>query len=136
MIKFAGLAVVALVASPASAATGRLSDGNTYYAECVTGSEIPSLCLGYLMGMSDAPVQNQGSTIDDAIYCPPQGGTYQQTRDVLHKFMRDNPRLRGIGTQMQFMMAMNEAFPCKNSPRITADVSTGGVFISKPGPRN
>lgn len=135
MKRLAVLPIAAVLASPSSAATGKFSQGNTYYAECVASVEMSAFCLGYLMGMSDAPVQNTGTTIDDAIYCPPSGGTYQQTRDVLHKFMRDNPRLRGVGTQMQFMMAMNEAFPCKNSPRITADVATGGVFISKPAPR-
>ncbi len=83
------------------------------------------------MGMADAPIMNTGKTPEEAVYCPRAGVTYEQYRDLFHKYLRDNPAHRSVSTHMLFLMAMNSAFPCASSPTFTIDPETGGVYISR-----
>jgi hypothetical protein len=112
-----------------------LAGGNSYYNQCVAGPKDYSACIGYFMGIADAPVMNTGKLPEEAVYCPQAGSTYEQYRDVFHKFLRDNPQNRKLSTHHLFLMAMNASFPCKSSPYLSVDPVTGEVFISAPRPR-
>lgn len=112
-----------------------LAGGNSYYNQCVAGPKDYSACIGYFMGIADAPVMNMGKVPEEAIYCLPAGASYEQHRDVFHKFLRDNPTIRHISTHHLFLMAMNATFPCKNSPSLSIDPDTGGLYMSAPKPR-
>jgi len=112
-----------------------LAGGNSYYSQCVAGPKDYSACIGYFMGIADAPVMNTGKSPEEAVYCPQAGATYEQYRDVFHKYLRDNPQARQLSTHHLFLMAMNAAFPCKSSPYLSVDPNTGGVYISAPKPR-
>jgi len=135
------LIVLALLAgtSPAQSAPAQvresLAGGNSYYNQCVAGPKDYSACIGYFMGIADAPIMNTGKSPEEALYCLPAGASYEQHRDVFHKFLRDNPQIRQISTHHLFMMAMNSAFPCKSSPELSIDPNTGGLYISAPKPR-
>lgn len=87
------------------------------------------------MGIADAPVMNPGKRLEEAIYCLPAGATYEQHRDLFHKYLRDNPLLRRNSTHYLFLMAMNSAFPCRSSPLLSIDQDTGGLYVSAPKAR-
>lgn len=130
-------ALIPLVTLGMAPTEGResLSGGAAYFSECVVGKAYYTVCLGYFMGMADAPVMNTGKTPDEAVYCPRTGVTYEQNRDLFHKYLKEHPAYRHISTHMLFLMAMNETFPCKSSPFFTIDPETGEMFISVPKPR-
>lgn len=119
----------------ASQARESLAGGNSYYNQCVAGPKDYSACIGYFMALTDAPIMNAGKLPEEALYCLPTGASYEQHRDLFHKFLRDNPQIRHVSTHHLFSMAMNASFPCKNSPYLTVDPDTGGVYISAPKPR-
>lgn len=138
MKRLAVFALLALIAPEPSAAIQTrqsLAGGASYYSQCVAGSKDYSACIGYFMGIADAPVMNMGKSPDDAVYCLPLGASYEQHREVFHRYLRDNPQLRDISTHHLFLLAMNSAHPCKNSPRVSFDPDTGGVLVSAQAPR-
>lgn len=112
-----------------------LAGGNSYYSQCVAGPKDYSACIGYFMGIADAPVMNMGKTPEEAIYCLPPGASYEQHRDRFHTFLRDNPAIRHISTHHLFLIAMNSAFPCKSSPLLSIDPATNGLYMTAPEPR-
>src|SRR3546814_3580236 len=104
----------------------------------VTGVQtcaLPLACIGYFMGMADAPVMNADKSADQAVYCRPAGAPYEQNRDVFHTYLRENPQIRDVSTHMLFLLAMNASFPCKNSPKLSVDPATGEVFMSVAKPQ-
>lgn len=131
------VALILLAFSGAAPAADRasLAKGNAYFSECVAGKDYYTVCLGYFMGMADAPIMNTGKVPEEAVYCPRPGVTYEQYRDLFHKYLQENPAHRSVSTHMLFLMAMNNAFPCTSSPFFTIDRETGGVYISVPKPR-
>lgn len=138
MTRLIALALFAGISPTESAAfqvRESLAGGNSYYNQCVAGPKDYSACIGYFMGIADAPVMNMGKLPEEAVYCLPEGASYEQHRDVFHKFLRDNPQVRHISTHHLFLMAMNASFPCKSSPYLSIDPDTGGVYISAPKPR-
>jgi hypothetical protein len=116
--------------SAAFQARESLARGGSYFSQCVASAKDYSACIGYFMGMADAPVMNADKSADEAVYCLPAGATYEQNRDVFHKYLRQNPQIRNVSTHMLFLLAMNASFPCKSSPRLSVDPATGEVFMS------
>ena len=111
-----------------------LARGGSYFSQCVASAKDYSACIGYFMGMADAPVMNAEKSADEAVYCLPAGATYEQNRDVFHKYLREHPQTRQVSTHMLFLLAMNASFPCKRSPRLSVDPATGEVFMSASKP--
>ena len=107
-----------------------LAGGNSYYNQCVASAKDYSACIGYFMGMADAPVMNADKSAEQAVYCLPSGATYEQNRDVFHKYLREHPQIRQVSTHMLFLIAMNASYPCKSSPKLSVDPATGEVFMS------
>ncbi|SEH18722.1 hypothetical protein SAMN05428974_2959 [Sphingopyxis sp. YR583] len=112
-----------------------LAGGNSYYNQCVASAKDYSACIGYFMGMADAPVMNADKSAEEAVYCLPAGATYEQNRDIFHKYLREHPQSRQVSTHMLFLIAMNSSFPCKNSPTLSVDPATGEVFMSASKPQ-
>ncbi len=138
MKRLIALALLAGMSSAGHAAVQpreSLAGGNSYFTQCVAGPKDYNACIGYFMGIADAPVLNTGKSPEEAVYCPPAGATYEQNRDIFHQYLRDNPQARHLSTHLLFLMAMNASFPCKSSPYYTIDPDTGEVFISLPKPR-
>ena len=121
--------------SAAFQARESLAGGNSYYNQCVAAAKYDSACIGYFMGMADAPVMNADKSADQAVYCLPAGAPYEQNRDVFHTYLRENPQIRDVSTHMLFLLAMNASFPCKNSPKLSVDPATGEVFMSVSEPQ-
>ncbi len=135
-IVLAALACMVPTAGAAYQARESLAGGNSYFSQCVSGAKKDeSVCLGYFMGISDAPVMNSEKSRDEAVYCLPLGRTYEQNREVFHKYLRDNPQVRNLSTHLQFMLAMNASFPCSKSPKLSVDPETGGVYFAVAQPQ-
>lgn len=133
-VALALLAAMIPTGSAAFQARESLARGGSYFNQCVASAKDYSACIGYFMGMADAPVMNAEKSAEEAVYCLPAGATYEQNRDVFHKYLRENPRVRNVSTHMLFLIAMNASFPCKNSPKLSVDPATGEVFMSASRP--
>ncbi|MBJ7498516.1 MAG: hypothetical protein JHC57_02045 [Sphingopyxis sp.] len=133
-VALALLAAMIPTGSAAFQARESLARGGSYFNQCVASAKDYSACIGYFMGMADAPVMNADKSAEEAVYCLPAGATYEQNRDVFHKYLRENPRVRNVSTHMLFLIAMNASFPCKNSPKLSVDPATGEVFMSASRP--
>ena len=130
LVALALLAATIPTGSPAFQARESLARGGSYFEQCVANVNDYSVCIGYFMGMADAPAMHADKSAEEAVYCLPAGATYEQNRDVFHTYLRENPQIRDVSTHMLFMLAMNMSFPCKNSPKVSVDETTGQVFIS------
>ncbi len=62
------------------------------------------LALGYIMGVSD---MGQG-----VIHCSGQNVTAGQTRDVIRKYLEQNPQIRDISADTIASVALGQAWPC------------------------
>lgn len=65
-------------------------------------------------------------------YCIPTGITNGQYLDVVLDFLRRNPRHRHQYMPAVFVVAMSEAFPCKDG---TYAIFRDNGYQVKPGPR-
>lgn len=85
-------------------------------AEFVTGNDLLSkmrssevydmmYALGYVLGVHDS---FEGSTI-----CTGSQVTAGQTRDVVKRFLENNPGQRDMSATVLSIVALMEAFPCK-----------------------
>ena len=138
MTRWVALALLAAMTPTGSAAfqaRESLARGGSYFDQCVARAKDYSACIGYFMGMADAPVMNADKSADEAVYCLPAGASYEQNRDVFHTYLRENPQIRDVSTHMLFLLAMNASFPCKNSPKLSVDPATGEVFMSVSEPQ-
>jgi hypothetical protein len=46
-------------------------------------------------------------------YCPPKGATVEQAGDVFRKYLKDRPAERQKSAAELVVLALNEAWPCK-----------------------
>src|SRR3546814_9618300 len=91
MTRWVALALLAAMiptGSSAFQARESLARGGSYFDQCVARAKDYSACIGYFMGMADAPVMNADKSADQAVYSPPAGAPYEPTRDVFHKIGR------------------------------------------------
>src|SRR3546814_4279782 len=110
MTRWVALALLAAMTPTGSAAfqaRESLARGGFYFDQCVARAKDYSACIGYFMGMADAPVMNADKSADQAVYCLPAGAPYEQNRDVFHTYLRENPQIRDVSTHMLFLLAMN-----------------------------
>src|SRR3546814_6652584 len=97
MTRWVALALLAAMTPTGSAAfqaRESLARGGFYFDQCVARAKDYSACIGYFMGMADAPVMNADKSADQAVYCLPAGAPYEQNRDVFHTYLRENPQIR------------------------------------------
>jgi hypothetical protein len=106
----AGLALALLVAAvgvlPAQAQRVSKVDGNHLLTLCTT-SEVKN-CEAYVNGIADAMAEEPAPKRA----CVPPRVTSQQLRDVLVKFIRDNPAKRELSGAALSVHAFAKAFPC------------------------
>ena len=95
------------VLRPAHAMTG-----NKLYAECSSSQAADQLsCVMYVSGLMD-----MGS---GAFFCPPQGATYAQAKDILMQTMRDVPVVRDKSADIITIELFSKLWPCQrpSAPR-------------------
>lgn len=101
--------LVALVTgSPASAAY--FKDGNWLHSNCQRnlGSRESTQCQSYIIGVIDG-----SDAVNNALYCWPENATVGQARDIVKKWLEENPALRTMPGGDIVVSALKEAFPTK-----------------------
>ena len=99
--------LVALVTgSPASAAY--FKDGNWLHSNCQRnlGSRESTQCQSYIIGVIDG-----SDAVNNALYCWPENATVGQARDIVKKWLEENPALRTMPGGKVVVSALKEAFP-------------------------
>lgn len=97
--------VVASLSSPVQAFTG-----NELKRNCGDTDVNYGLCIGFILGVVDGVLID---TPPDSIICIPDGVSFGQMKDIVLKYMNDNPaNLHFPGASLVFY-ALGEAFPCK-----------------------
>lgn len=61
--------------------------------------------LGYIIGVVDS--------YDEELFCIPSTANAGQLRDIVHNFLRDNPKVRHEHAGAIVMVALVSQFPCK-----------------------
>jgi hypothetical protein len=100
-----------LMAACGAAHAQRVSkvDGNRLLAMCTTKSA--GECDAYLSGVSDT-IEAEGRARAPA--CIPTAVTGNQMRDVVIKYIHDNPQSRELKAGLLTIKALSAAFPCRN----------------------
>jgi len=89
---------------------GEFFSGNHLLAECESRDASSRIdCLGYTSGAADAA---QGR-----FYCPPDGVTRGQVRDVVIAHLRANAAQRHLTADVLVALALRDVWPC--APRAT-----------------
>ena len=83
--------------------------GDKLYEQC-TSSSSSLLCLGYVMGVSDA-LQMAGLKLN--VFCAPSSVTAHQELAVVVKYLRDHPETWHYSAASDIGVALAMAFPCK-----------------------
>jgi hypothetical protein len=105
---------------PGTADTWVFENGNDLFQRC--NSSLVSdqtFCMGYIVGAADLVGLEQVSNGPDNTIlwkfrsvCAPQGVTVQQIKDVVLKYMRDNPERRADSGASLVVQAISQAWVC------------------------
>jgi hypothetical protein len=125
------LAVIVLAAVLASLADARAenpvgglrSTGDMLYAHCLSSNTYArGICLGYVEGVADAgeqqalagaSVSGDASTLGTWRWCIPTGAALGQARELVVKFLRENPAERHLAAAGIVASALQRAWPCR-----------------------
>lgn len=103
--------------------------GNEFATWCKAqqGGFERGMCLGYLDGVIDTHtsfiIAGSGAL---GFICIPDKVTKGQARDVVLKYMRDNPEQTHLSASTLVIAALREAFPCNPSPAPSASPKPRG----------
>ena len=107
MMRFAILGVLMVAASSAQAQRVSKVDGNHLLTYCTAKATTP--CDAYLDGVGDG-IEGEGRAKADA--CIPVTVTTAQLRDVVVKYLHNNPQTRQMKAGVLVTRAFSAAFPC------------------------
>jgi Ssp1 endopeptidase immunity protein Rap1a len=85
-------------------------DGNELYNRCTQSDLGAAYCIGFTTAISDAL---DGNTVNGYDACPPSTATGGQVRDIVLKYLRENPASRHESASSLAAHALHEAFPCR-----------------------
>jgi len=92
----------------ASPARAEFFTGNTLFRICSSGEFADIMdCLGYTTGASDAAQWRH--------FCPSEGITRGQIRDIVFAYLRDNPEVRNQTADLIVAAALKRVWPCQQS---------------------
>jgi hypothetical protein len=98
-----------LLCAPVSLA--KVRDGNQLLQQCTAtiGAHV-NFCFGYIDAVVDLLLENNG--IDGFNACVSSELDDPQLRNLVVKFLKDNPDLRRLGAPNLIARALAQAFPC------------------------
>lgn len=103
-------------------AGGLRSGGDMLYAHCLSSDTYArGMCLGYVEGIADAGEQQAlagasasgASTLGIWRWCIPTGAASGQAREIVVKFLRENPAQRHLAAASIVASALQRAWPCR-----------------------
>jgi hypothetical protein len=103
--------LLTFVASGNVAIAGEVS-GNDLLDWCKKPVPMGAMCVGYIVGASDANLDFFNALGAEHLFCIPNGVTREQTRDVVVKYLNAHPERRHFSASSQVPQALEEAFPC------------------------
>jgi hypothetical protein len=97
-------AAMTLALAPGAKAEVKANTGNTLFADCTqtSGYYNNGFCLGYVVGTAHAL----------ANVCMPNGSTQGQMRDVVLRWLENNPDKRHYDASSIVAYVLGQAFPC------------------------
>ena len=110
MIRSLAIVTAVLFASPAWPSSSSFLSGNKLFDSCAGVVRRPGHCTGYTTGIVDALASGP-------IYgweaCVPEKVTAAQVRDIVVKYLQDNPQDRHYLAAGIAAKALSIAFPCR-----------------------
>ena len=86
----------------------------TFKGEPKENSIIAAVCIGYLRGIWGATdVWQETGLLNPKLVCVPQDVTVEQLRRVFLNYMHQNPGAWGRSVEPHVVIAIKEAWPCK-----------------------
>ena len=87
--------------------------GNDLLAICSeVSSQLGTACMFYIRGITEGFFGALAATRQSQAFCLPETVTQYQMRDVVMKWLRENPEKRHIDAGFLIIRAMKDAFPC------------------------
>jgi hypothetical protein len=84
-------------------------DGEALYQAC--RADPAGLCLGYVAGVYD-DIRSEDANSDDPRVCPSPKVTVEQIRDIVVRWLADNPAKRIYSGADLVEAALEQAWPC------------------------
>jgi hypothetical protein len=87
-------------------------NGNELYGDCTESDGTPptAYCLGFVAGVFDTA---EMLLLDSSgRLCAPKSVTLGQVRDVIVKYLRENPAERNLPASLLALRAVQAAWPC------------------------
>lgn len=87
--------------------------GNDLLVTCSeVDSQLGTACMFYIRGITEGFFGALAATRQPQAFCVPDTVTLIQMRDVIVKWLRDNPDKRHFGANVLIIGIMKAAFPC------------------------
>ena len=102
------LVLMLLFASPVRA---NFENGNSLYTDCTKERGFNTgYCMGYVGGVTD--IMSDGTPLYGWKACFPKGVSLGQIKDVVTRWLANNPQHRHYNAASLVAEALEEAFPC------------------------
>jgi hypothetical protein len=116
LITIALAAAIVLAAVPAQAAAqqpARARTGNELLKDCKSKGASGLFCLGFVRGLAEGLTLWRSFAPESAITCIPAEVTTGQLKDVVVKWLADNPKVRHLGADALVVRAFRVTWPCE-----------------------
>jgi hypothetical protein len=125
------LAFLGLFSTPILAQEKGLISGNDVYSFCANDAPMvqQGFCAGYVIGLlegarfglgkalfhlGEREVGEVNSTTETLLgFCLPVEANYEQHRDVIYQYLKNNPDTRHESARSLGFLALSESFPCQ-----------------------
>jgi hypothetical protein len=106
-------ALAVLLSSPAAADLITYQNADELLGKCGGETDYSNgMCLGYIIGVSDAVSALEQTGALPKLVCIPRGATIGQVHDVVVKYLSDNPDQHHYTASSTVWTALLKAFPC------------------------
>ena len=103
---FAAMALMAVNAG----ARADFMEGNDLYDACTGPDDSKLVCLGYVMGIADAP--QAPAAVKRSPMCVSEDVTAEHVVDVVKRYLAAHPEKRHLPASWLVAHALAEAYPC------------------------
>lgn len=97
--------IAAALLAATTTASAQYVNGNGLLKDLRGGSNDRMFALGYIAGVADA--------YDEDVFCLPPRTQLGQIRDIVTKFLEENPKERHNHAGVLVLVPLMESYPCK-----------------------
>ena len=118
--KFIMGAIVAVTLLSSDRADASFQTGNSLLDACVSTQSYPAaICLNYISGVADAASALYPAAYLGWRFCIPNTATLGQLKEVVTRWLIENPGERHYTGNSLVAHALSERFPCAPAPAVT-----------------